>query len=323
MLQSCLCTYERLTSERFIAWAELIRRAWDLGPSPGGPVYLHRKLWEWVFILEALDERGLLSPGRRGLGFGVGQDPIASVLASRGVSVVATDVDLEHAADAGWTTTGQHASSLAELNQHGLCEEATFRRLVEYRTVDMNHIPSDLRDFDFTWSACAFEHLGSLEHGIQFVLRQMDCLKKGGFAVHTTEFNLSSNRETIESSQLVLYRRRDIERLVSELTADNHIVEVDYSAGRTPADLHVDAPPFSETHLKVCVSGFATTSLGLIVEKNPWAIEERTASKRTDTTGGGGSSPWSDNVRAWLEEGRLESRRALRRLRRQFGAGQG
>ena len=115
----------------------------------------------------------------------------------------------------------------------------------------MNNIPSDLRNFDFTWSSCAFEHLGSLEHGLRFVLRQMGCLKPGGFAVHTTEYNVSSNRETVDETQTALFRRQDIERLVSDLRDDNHVIDVDFTTGRTPADLHVDEPPFTETHLKM------------------------------------------------------------------------
>ena len=256
MLQSALCTRDQLTSERFLKWADMLRRVWDPDPQHPRTVSLHRKLWEWIFILEALSERGMLAADRRGLGFGVGQDPLTAVIASHGVSLVATDADEQIAAAGGWLETGQHASGLADLNQHHFCDDASFNRLVEYRAVDMNQIPFDLRDFDFTWSSCAFEHLGSLEHGLQFVRRQMDCLKPGGFAVHTTEYNVSSNRETVDEAQTALFRRRDIERLVSDLRDDNHVIDVDFTTGRTPADLHVDEPPFTDTHLKMRAGRF-------------------------------------------------------------------
>ena len=81
-------------------WADKLRRVWDAEPARARPVVLHRKLWEWIFIIEALSERGMLTAGRRGLGFGVGQDPLAAIFASHGVSVVATDVD-EQIADSG------------------------------------------------------------------------------------------------------------------------------------------------------------------------------------------------------------------------------
>jgi Methyltransferase domain len=297
-------------------WADKLRPLWDSDPSQGRPILLHRKLWEWIFIIEALSERGMLTPGRRGLGFGVGQDPLAAVFASHGVSVVATDADEQIAEAGGWRDTGQHAASAADLNQQHLCDDATFDQLVKYRSVDMNNIPPDLRDFDFTWSSCAFEHLGSLGHGLQFVLRQMNCLKPGGFAVHTTEYNVSSNRETVDEAHIVLFRRRDIEWLVSELRADNHVIDVDFAAGRTLADLHVDAPPFSETHLKMLASGFATTSLGLIIEKNPWSLDHVGPLTREDAPSAGGPGQWVDDARAWLREGAVLSERAFRRLQR-------
>jgi 2-polyprenyl-3-methyl-5-hydroxy-6-metoxy-1,4-benzoquinol methylase len=318
-------------------WADHLRRVWDPEPVRPRPWFLHRKLWEWVFILEALRERGMLTAGRRGLGFGVGQDPLAAVFASYGVSIVATDADEQIAEAGGWHETGQHASSLADLNRHRFCDEASFNRLVAYRTVDMNNIPSDLRDFDFTWSSCAFEHLGSLDHGLQFVLRQMDCLKPGGFAVHTTEYNVSSNRATIEEGQTVLYRRQDIERLVSALGEDNHVIDVDYTTGRTPADLHVDEPPYTgETHLKIRMSAFVITSLALIIEKNPWSIEGGSqlrlpaATAASDPARPLAPAPapppdrrrsWGDDARLWLTEGAVLLARAVKGLARRISHG--
>ena len=78
-------------------------------------------------------------------------------------------------------------------------------------------MPDDLRGFDFTWSSCAFEHLGNLAAGCDFVVEQMRCLAPGGVAVHTTELNVSSDDRTVESGATVLYRRRDIEDLAARL----------------------------------------------------------------------------------------------------------
>jgi hypothetical protein len=65
--------------------------------------------------------------------------------------------------------------------------------------------------YDFLWSSCALEHLGSLDAGLDFVVNAMDLLKPGGTAIHTTEFNLSSDDETLTSGPCVIYRRRDID----------------------------------------------------------------------------------------------------------------
>ena len=58
---------------------------------------LHRKMWEWLFIAEALRERGMLAAGRSGLGFGVGQEPLVALFAAAGCDVVATDQPHESA----------------------------------------------------------------------------------------------------------------------------------------------------------------------------------------------------------------------------------
>lgn len=273
MLRSSLCTEAELMSEPFLVWADRMRPAWAPGTSPRPP-NVHRKLWEWFFIAEALKERGLLEPGSRGLGFGVGQDPLASVFASLGCEVVATDLDVGRAAEAGWVETGQHAREVAQLNQAGLCDPDDFAKRVSFRTVDMNHVPPDLGDFDFTWSSCSFEHLGSIALGQEFILRQMRCLRPGGVAIHTTEYNVSSNRDTIAAGQTVLFRRRDIEWIAEHLRADNHIIDLDFDAGTSPADRHVDVPPWSSTHLKLRIDHYVATSIGLIIEKNPWAGAE-------------------------------------------------
>src|SRR5262249_20129644 len=66
-LKSCLCTQAQIESETFQFWSEKLRPAWDSSGS-GLKLLHHRKLWEWCYIAQALWERGLLRPGKRGLG---------------------------------------------------------------------------------------------------------------------------------------------------------------------------------------------------------------------------------------------------------------
>lgn len=267
MLTSQLCKQETLTSPAFVAWADQLRPGWD-GSGAGPPVILHRKLWEWLFITQALAERGMLAPGRRGLAFGVGQEPLVAFFASLGCEVLATDLDPAGAAAAGWTDTGvEYAGGLEGLNLHGLCDPVSFAERVSFRALDMNEIPSDLTGFDFTWSSCAFEHLGTITRGQQFILNQMACLAPGGVAVHTTEYNVASNQETVEAGGTVIFRRRDLESLAARLSQEGHRVDCDFSEGTHPADVHVDAPPFSDVHLRLRLGDFVATSYGLIVER--------------------------------------------------------
>jgi hypothetical protein len=238
----------------------------------GQPLMMHRKIWEWFFTADALFQRGQLEPNRNGIGFGVGLEPLPPLFASLGCTILATDTTEEDAVSAGWVGSGQHATSLDALYQLGLCDEMTFRRNMSFRSVDMNNVPSDLDgQFDFCWSSCALEHLGSLDHGIRFVERSMALLKPEGVAVHTTEFNMSSNAHTFESSDLSLYRRRDLEALIDRLQRARHYVEpMDWDQGRGYADGYVDLPPYTSAplHLRLRIGEYDCTSIGLIIHKS-------------------------------------------------------
>jgi len=259
MLQSKMCTQEQLELPAFQDWAE------RLGETRGR---LHRKIWEYCFIAEALSERDLLRPGVTGLGFAVGSEPLASLFCSLGVQVLATDMDAELAKQQGWVDTNQHASGLETLNTRDICPSDTFAENCSFRPVDMNAIPDDLRQFDFVWSSCAFEHLGSIDHGLEFVYQAMSCLKPGGVAVHTTEFNCASDDDTVAEGQTVIFRRRDFEALAIRLRADGYEVDLDFSDGTLPADQAVDAPPYGhQVHLKIELGQYVTSSYGLVIRK--------------------------------------------------------
>lgn len=226
----------------------------------------HRKQWEFVYIAQALWERGLLRDGTRGLGFGIGREPLGALFASMGCTIVATDQE----DGTNWAASGQHAGDIGDLNGRNICPTADFDKLVSFRPVDMNDIPSDLRDFDFCWSACSFEHLGSIEKGLNFFVNSLETLKPGGCAIHTTEFNLSSNTDTIENVDLVLFRYRDIKRLVDRLNSAGHRVEpLLVHTGSQPVDGYVDIPPSSgDPHLKLQIGQFTTTSIGIIAVRH-------------------------------------------------------
>ncbi len=240
---------------------------WDAGGVDGRDVMLHRKMWEWLFIAEALEERGLLAAGRRGLGFGVGQEPLVAAFASTGCDLVATDQPHELAVSSGCTdSSAEWAGGLENLPTYGLVGDDVLARRVTYRDVDMNRIPTDLRGFDFTWSSCALEHLGTLGAGADFLVAQMDCLRPGGVAVHTTEF-LVSGGTTVEEGGTVFYRRSDIADLVDRLHRAGHAIDMDYTLGTTPDDEHVDVPPYTDVHLRTRLGEYVTTSVALIVTK--------------------------------------------------------
>lgn len=245
------------------------------------PLVYHRKLWEFAYVLQAIHESGSMRVGARGLGFGCGVEAISSYLASKGVSILATDLPAKHAAAKGWAATGQHITGLDKAFHLHLVDRALFDHLVRFREVDMNKVPEDLRDYDFCWSICALEHLGSIERGLQFIERSMGTLRPGGIAVHTTEFNLRQDGPTIDNKWTVLFQRPHIEALAERLQAQGHkVAPLDFHPGDGAMDRFVDLPPWShrmppdlgallgpQYHLKLAIGGHIATCFGIVIRK--------------------------------------------------------
>ncbi len=229
----------------------------------------HRKLWEFVYVCQALWERGAVKPGAKALGFGVGSEPLSAFFASEGCLVTATDMDADGAEKMGWTLTNEHAVGKAALRKPQVCPDALFEANVAFRTCDMNAVPDDLTDFDFCWSACALEHLGSIEKGLAFIERSIECLKPGGWAVHTTEYNYGSNIETIDDADTVLFRRRDLEELVRRLTEKgHHVAPLDLTLGSGLVEQYIDVMPYrDDPHLRMSLWGHPATSIGLAIQR--------------------------------------------------------
>lgn len=261
-LRSTLCTRHQLDSPAFRYWAIKLRENWRL----------HRKIWEFCFIMQALYERDLLQPGKRGLGFAVGKEPLPALIASLGPSVVASDLDASDERAQQWQASNEFAcGDPAILNERGICDPQVFRDRVHTCPIDMNAIPEDVTGFDFNWSSCAFEHCGSIGLGKRFLREQMKTLKPGGYAIHTTEFNLGSAEETIDQGCTVIFRRQDIEAIIRDLQAEGHSVEpLQLDLGASLEDAQVDLFPYSDNlHLKLQLfDEYVTTSVALIIRKS-------------------------------------------------------
>lgn len=256
---SQMCTATQMREPKYADWC---RR---LGMHPTS----HRKQWEFIFICRALEHYGALRDGAHGLGFGVGVEPLPSVFAAAGCHIVATDLPADDDRAAAWNATDQLGASLRQIHQPNLCDEKAFLERVSYRPVDMTAIPADLTGFDFTWSSCAYEHLGSIEAGLDFFENSLACLKPGGLAVHTTELNLSSNRDTLNQGSTVLFRRRDFEALAERLIHQGHeVIPITFDCGETDLDRVIDVPPYTnDPHLRLALLRWVATSFGMIVRK--------------------------------------------------------
>jgi len=267
-LQSKACQQRDIECDWFWYWCQQLHT----------PVVYHRKLWEFCYILQALYEHDCLTPGRKGLGFGCGEEPLPSLLAAYDIAITATDLDPGESAAQGWIATNQNMTSLEKIWHPGLCTRALFDKNVSLHYVDMNAIPEHLEGkYDFCWSACALEHLGSIKNGLQFIENSLKTLIPGGLSIHTTEFNYLEDEETIDNYGTVLFRKRDFEELAASLTAANHEVAVlDFSVGSDFLDRFIDLPPYDskiyahtqDAHLKLLIDGFASTSFGMIIRKS-------------------------------------------------------
>lgn len=220
---------------------------------------MHRKLWEFCAIAQVYEDYVCYEKtDLKCLGFGVGTDPLSKWL-FRSAEVVATDLDINDPRAEEWVNTRQHASE-------------TSLDYCDYRSVDMNDIPDDLKQgqFDFTWSCGSFEHIGGIDASLRFFCEQMKCLRPGGIAAHTTEYNYANNHETLQAKNLVLFRKQDLERLAEMLKAQgDELLPLDFSLGNQPEDTIVDEPPYDtdNPHLKLRVGGFLTTSILLIARR--------------------------------------------------------
>lgn len=236
---------------------------------PFGSQFLQRKEWEFVTIAQALSERGMLEQNRKGVGFGVGRELLPALFANHGCRVLATDkVD-----DCGGVWHDHWPKNREALAYPAICSRDSFDANVTFERIDMNAIPRTITDYDFSWSCSSLEHLGSLQNGVEFLLRQMDCLKPDGWAIHTTEFNLFSNYGTLASPRTVLYRRCDIKQLEVELSRRGHsLAPVDFNPGSEIEDWFIAHPPFDDArknlaHLRTLLGPYVCTSLLLIIQK--------------------------------------------------------
>ena len=235
------------------------------------PSFFHRKLWEWVYIVEAVRQAGCLRRGATALGFGVGNEPVPAMLAAQGVRVLATDQDV--ATSGLWSETGQHLGGLQDLLRPQVLPDDELAELVTVRAVDMNDPLDDLGSFNIVWSSCALEHLGSPEAGLDFVVRSARLLAPGGVAVHTTELELTQREASAEYGNCAVFRREELLDVAERLRADGYEIEVNpWVSLDTPEERWVSQAlarndGHDMAHLRLQIGDSISTSFGLLVRR--------------------------------------------------------
>lgn len=272
MLTSSVCKYSDFHQEWYRKIEEKLKfREMYTWHSAAKKNFVTRKFWEWCFIASALEERGKLEHGARGLGFAVGTEPLASYFASRGCSVLATDLH-QAASSPGWIERNEHAASLDKVFFKEYLNKVEFDERVSFKSVDMRTLEGVDGQYDFVWSSCALEHLGSMDAGMDFVVRSSKFLKPGGVAVHTTEYNVSSGTSTIEIGDNVVFRSLDLINLSNKLEECGYYVRpFNFESGDYKEDIEYDTMPYFEGdafHIKLDYGGFTCTSCSIIIQKS-------------------------------------------------------
>jgi hypothetical protein len=93
VLKTSVCKQADIESDWCLFWCQEMKTA---------PFY-HRKIWEFCYICQVLWHAGKLSPGNAGCGI----EPLPSLFAKYGATIVATDVELSDPASQNWAPTGQ------------------------------------------------------------------------------------------------------------------------------------------------------------------------------------------------------------------------
>ena len=100
-------------------------------------------------------------------------------------------------------------------------------------------------------------------------MNMIRCLKPGGVAVHTTEFNLSSDVDTIEYGGSVIWRRRDVEEIKDYFNGIGCNMEVSFYRTNNEANNYIDMPPFKGEwkpyHMNLVIDGYLSTSIAFVI----------------------------------------------------------
>ena len=146
---------------------------------------LLRKWWEWDYLADCAEKLDLLRADKRGIGLGVGTEPLIYFFGRHCGQIVATDL---YSADTPWA-----AARLVNFRESVLLASPfplpPGRVLVE--NADMRCLPVGEASQDFAWSTSSVEHVPTLSSLLAVYAELARVLAPGGFALITTEFCLS------------------------------------------------------------------------------------------------------------------------------------
>jgi hypothetical protein len=274
-MNSNLCNYEDFLTKDYEEFCNLI----------GEQKKIHRKQWEFYVIYKKLLEYLGDFNYKKGLGFAVGQEVIVPLFLNLNADITATDLNTNDSDALAWINSNEHISNgFDKYVDSGYIKKDILNKC-NFDFINMNNIPSKylMNEYNFIWSSCALEHLGSLQNGLNYIINSLKCLKKGGIAVHTTEYNFKSNDNTLQTSGCVSYRKKDIEWLICEIEKLGYYIEpINFNRNDNIVNNYIDPFPYIgstsaiffdvnnydilKSHINLNIEGHCSTSIYIVIQ---------------------------------------------------------
>jgi SAM-dependent methyltransferase len=141
----------------------------------------HRKQWEFAMIFLALRQRGLLKSDKVGLSMGGGRERLLYALAQHIKQLVVTDI---YASQTSWDCARTNdPETFIRSNKPFPVDDTKFKVL----RMDMRDLQFPDQTFDFCYSSCAIEHIGTHTDFLRHLNEVARVLKDDGIYVMTTE----------------------------------------------------------------------------------------------------------------------------------------
>lgn len=226
----------------------------------------HRKQWEFAYVAHQIKTKVLESNNTdlKAIVFGAGKERIVSYAAGLGVNVLASDyVDNK---TVNWGISNQLSRKKEDLYYDILLDKDTFDKNVTFENIDMrqiNHLPQNT--YDFVWSICSLEHVGSIDESIKFINNATNLLKPGGIAIHTTEFCIYKYSDVdLTRGGTVFFQYNDLSK-IKGLDPENESNRFIISLGDF---ITIDRNPFRDyNHTYLQFAGFVATSIAFTIFK--------------------------------------------------------
>ena len=171
------------------------------------PPVLHRKQWEFGKIFLALKKAGMLKADKRGLSMGSGIEVVLYSIARRVQHLTVTDL---YSSESLWECAkAANPDEFVRKNKRFPIDDNRLSAL----NMDMRSLAFGDCSFDFAYSSCAFEHIGTDPDFLQHLNEVYRVLKDGGIYVMTTEFTCEN--ETIPIPNNYIFSAGHLDRLIA------------------------------------------------------------------------------------------------------------